>query len=142
MKLAIVGSRDYPNPTAAVEELIRFYQPETIISGGALGIDGAAEAYALAYGVRLISLRVLNPTHGDFSAFIVRRVYVGGKLATEEPVDTEAPMKFAQMLWWRDGLIIEECDRAVAFWTGESPGTKHSIDWALKKRRRLEVIFP
>jgi len=33
----------------------------------------------------------------------------------------------------RNSLIINEADKVVAFWKGESKGTKHSIDLAIKK---------
>lgn len=40
----------------------------------------------------------------------------------------------------RNELIIKEATHVVAFWDGESRGTKSSIDLARKYRRRLRII--
>lgn len=42
----------------------------------------------------------------------------------------------------RNVKLVEMADLVVAFWDGESKGTKHTIDLALKMRKALEVHFP
>lgn len=40
----------------------------------------------------------------------------------------------------RNAKIVERCDKLVAFWDGESKGTKISIDMAEKAGKLLKVI--
>ena len=119
MRVAIVGSRDYPDPGVAVRNYIEaardggeFYGGTIIISGGARGIDTAAVEYADYLGLPTI-------------------VY---------PADWGRQGKAAG--YARNEDIIADCDRVVAFWDGESKGTRHTIELALKNRKRLEVVFP
>lgn len=42
----------------------------------------------------------------------------------------------------RNRIIVDECDKLIAFWDGESKGTKISIDMARKVGKLLEIVFP
>lgn len=77
------------------------YLPEgttEIISGGARGIDACAREYALAHGIKLTEFL---PEYDKYSR--------------------NAPLK-------RNITIIENADLVLAFWDGESRGTKFVID--------------
>lgn len=112
MRIAIVGSRNYSNPND-VREFVRSLEPNTIvISGGAPGVDTVAIDEA-----KLIGLRT--------------EVY---------PADWRTLGKSAGFI--RNRQLVELCDRLVAFWDGESRGTKHSISLASKYNKLERVVRP
>ena len=77
------------------------YLPEgttEIVSGGAKGIDTCAKEYALAHNIKLTEF-----------------------LPEYEKFGRGAPLK-------RNLQIIEHSDIVLAFWDGESRGTKYVID--------------
>lgn len=39
----------------------------------------------------------------------------------------------------RNELIINEADKVIAFWDGQSKGTKHSIDLAIKTGKPIDI---
>ena len=112
MKVAIVGSRDYPDLNKVQYYVESLPWDTTVISGGARGVDTTAENAAVA-------LRLGVEVH---------------------PADWDRLGKSAGYI--RNEKMVDAADRVVAFWDGESKGTKHSIDLALRKRKNLEVIFP
>lgn len=119
MRLAVVGSRDYPEPglpvlayIRALQEKLRPFGELSIVSGGARGVDHAAWEAANKLGLDIVELKP------DWERF--------GRSAGFK----------------RNEDIIRNADQVVAFWDGESRGTKHSIDLALKARIRTEVVFP
>lgn len=81
-----------------------------IVSGGCSGADTMAERYAHHYG---ISLRVF-------------------------PADWKKHGKAAGPI--RNSLIAQYCDFVVAFWDGESPGTKDIIKKAGNLNKEIIVI--
>src|ERR1019366_3739515 len=98
MKIAIVGSRDYPHPEK-VRALINNLPADTVvISGGARGVDTWAEQAARARGLEVIIFPALWHAYGKRAGFI------------------------------RNRQIVESADKVVAFWDGLSKGTKMSID--------------
>lgn len=135
-KLAIVGSRDYPDLGQVSAYLDLFcseqeqyrmapsttaegypepgYDPmPVLISGGARGADSAAVEYGKrAWNLEAIVFPAEWDKHGTKAGFI------------------------------RNKLIVDAADFIVAFWDGESRGTKLTIDLALKERKHLEVFFP
>ncbi|MBQ8780324.1 MAG: DUF2493 domain-containing protein [Oscillospiraceae bacterium] len=77
------------------------YLPENtteIISGGAKGVDASAREYALSHGIKLTEF-----------------------LPEYEKYGRKAPLE-------RNILIIEAADLVLAFWDGQSRGTKFVID--------------
>jgi len=113
MKVAIVGSRDYPHLNE-VETYVRHKLAPvaaTLVSGGARGVDSVAEREARKLGLQCFIFRADWELHGKSAGYI------------------------------RNHDIVANCDRLVAFWDGESKGTKHSIDLALEMKKTLEVIF-
>lgn len=109
-RIAVVGSREFPD-----EKLVREYvaglEPNevTIISGGARGVDSWAEDEAESWGI---------PTD----------IY---------PADWEAHGKSAGFR--RNRTMVNEADVVVAFWDGESNGTRHSIKLAMDAGKPLDI---
>lgn len=81
-----------------------------IISGGANGVDTIAEEYA---DKKRISKLILRPRYD-----LYRRA---------------APLK-------RNDEMVEICDKVLIFWDGVSKGTKHTIDYANKIGKPIEII--
>ena len=81
-----------------------------IISGGANGVDILAEEYA---DKNRISKLILRPRYD-----LYRRA---------------APLK-------RNDEMVQLCDKVLIFWDGVSKGTKHTIDYANKIGKPIEII--
>lgn len=107
MKLAIVGCRNCP-PIDIASYLSEI--PETIVSGGAKGVDTYAKNFA---NKNNIHLREFLPEYGKYGR--------------------QAPIL-------RNIQIVENSDSVLAFWDGKSPGTKFTIDYANKKGKPVRII--
>lgn len=81
-----------------------------IISGGARGADILAERYCKEHNIDNIIYRPNWDMYGKLSGYE------------------------------RNVFIIHEADEVVAFWDGKSPGTKHCIELAIQKQKKLTVI--
>jgi hypothetical protein len=108
MKLAIIGSRSIEDLN--LDEYIK-EKPDTIISGGAKGIDTIAWEWALENHIEIIVHRPNYNLHGRGAALR------------------------------RNDIIIDEADKIIAFWDGKSTGTKYVIDRAKKLNKPLEIIL-
>jgi YspA, cpYpsA-related SLOG family len=110
MKVAIVGSRYFVD-LEMVRKYVRSLPAETIVvSGGAMGVDRAAEFEAAKLGLTVISHKADWATDGRAAGMI------------------------------RNHHIVADADRLVAFWDGSSHGTKNSIDRARSKGIPVEVF--
>lgn len=83
---------------------------ELIISGGANGIDTLAEQYA---DKMKISKLVLYPNYNRYKK--------------------GAPLK-------RNEQMVDICDSVLIVWDGVSSGTKHTIDYAKKNAKPIEIV--
>ena len=112
MYIAIVGSRNAGNINLAqeLEKRINIMEGDAIVSGGARGIDALAASYAKERNLKLIELRPDYAKYGRGATFI------------------------------RNRAIVEAADMVVAFWDGESRGTKYSIDYANKIGRTTLIV--
>lgn len=113
MKLAIVGSRDFDDYELVDKlcaHLVERFDVKAIVSGGAKGADKLGERFARQYGLGMI---VFKP---DWQQFGKRAGYL------------------------RNVDIIEASNIVIAFWDGQSKGTKHSIDIATKAKKFLIVV--
>lgn len=100
-RVAIVGSRDYPNLSKVAEYVAGLPKDTVIVSGGARGVDQAAVREARRLG-----------------------------MTVEEylPDYTRFPGNVAPLV--RNKVIVEKSDRVVAFWDGKSTGTMHTVNLA------------
>lgn len=110
LKVAIIGSRSAPSGVA-VTILRRIPADATeIVSGGAAGVDAAAEEVAAALSLP------------------VRRF-----LPEYERWGRAAPIK-------RNEAIVRYADLVLAFWDDRSKGTKHVIGECLRLHRPVQLI--
>ena len=111
MKLAVVGTRNPKITYAEFCRIIDTIECETIVSGGAKGIDTFAKEYALE---KRISLIECVPNYSKY-----------GK---------QAPMI-------RNQAIIDAADMVIAFPSEESKGTYDSIKKAVRSNKPLKIIY-
>lgn len=114
-KIVVCGSRtiiDYSFIKTNLDRLVN--KDDTIVSGGANGVDKLAEKYAKETGMDCV---VFNA-----------QWKVGDKL------DRGAGYK-------RNVKMIDYADSVICLWNGMSKGTKHSIDYAKKHNKLMEVIY-
>ena len=84
---------------------------KTIISGGARGADTLAERYAEEHQ---IPIEVIKPQWKQL-----------GKMAG----------------YIRNEEIISTCDFCIAFWDGESKGTKHDIELCKMTSKPYQIVY-
>jgi hypothetical protein len=112
VRVAIVGSRDWPDLEQVREYVRKLPLGTTIISGGARGVDSAAEEEAIALGADVAIFSADWEKLGRRAGFI------------------------------RNQDIVNAAVRVVAFWDGESRGTKHTIDLTRSAKKPLEIRYP
>lgn len=111
MKYAIVGSRSFTDYEFLCEKL-KTHNPHIsmIVSGGAKGADSLASRYAYEHDIPL----------------------------KEHIPEWDKYGRAAGMI--RNKKIVEGSDVVIAFWDGESRGTKNSIDIAKKLNKKFVII--
>lgn len=112
IKLVIAGGRTFNNYTGmakALDKLLVNHTDVTVISGGARGADKLGERYAKERGYKLHVELAQWDKYGKSAGY--KRNEVMAKMATH----------------------------VVAFWDGESRGTKHMIELAKKYDCKLKV---
>ena len=85
--------------------------PSGVISGGARGADTYAREFAQRYNLPL-------------TEFL--------------PQYDQYPPKIAPLM--RNKQIVEACDCLIAFWDGQSHGTKYTIDYAKQMGKPIKVV--
>jgi len=112
MNLAIVGSRTFNNYQLLEDEILSHHLDiKNIVSGGARGADRLSEVFADKHGIDKIILKPEWQLYGKSAGY-------------RRNVD-----------------IINACDMCIAFWDGESKGTKHSIDIAKNLKKPLIILY-
>ena len=86
------------------------YIPDVIVSGGAKGADTYAREFAKKNGLKLIEYFPNYDKHGKGAPFE------------------------------RNKLIADECDCVLAFWDGQSHGTKFTLDYAKEKNKPIKIV--
>ncbi len=110
MKIAVVGSRSF-NDEMLLRSTIEEYDASEIISGGAIGADRLAAAWAKDKGV---PLKEFLPDYKRYGR--------------------AAPIR-------RNDLIVDAAEMVIAFWDGKSKGTKYTMDYAEKKGKNLRLVI-
>ena len=107
MIAAVIGSR-------GIDMRVDAFIPvdvDEIVTGGALGVDKAAELYAQQ---KNIPCRVIRPDY--------------------EKYGRKAPIV-------RDKEIVEQADIVIALWDGVSKGTKFTLEYAEKLNKDVRVYI-
>ena len=111
MKLAIIGSRTFENYDLLKKTLEPYKSKITlVISGGAKGADFLGEKWAIENKTQTLIFLADWNKHGKKAGFI------------------------------RNEDIIQNCDYCIAFWDGESFGTKHSLSLCEKYNKPYKII--
>ena len=107
MKLLIVGSRSIEN-----FDLSPYVSDEvdTIISGGAVGIDSLAERYA---DLHRLSKYIVRPRYDLFGR--------------------AAPLR-------RNEQMVDMADALLVVWDSRSKGTQHTLKYAKKKKKTVTLV--
>lgn len=114
MKVAIVGSRNFNDYGLLLETLKEITGITAVVSGGADGADTLAEQFADEHGIP----KIIYP--------ITREDWIQYGMAA-------GPI--------RNRAIVEECDMMVAFWDGESTGTKDAFMQCTRAKKPVKVIM-
>lgn len=117
--VAIVGSRTFKDYALLKQSIDGFYPDrldiKEIVSGGAQGADRLAERYAREYNLKMVRL---VPTWYR-------------KDGTYNP----------RAGFERNKTIVERADHVIAFWDGESNGTRDSCNHAKRLEKRLDTVM-
>ena len=111
-RIAIVGSRGFLDIDAVNTFVDNLPPTVVVVSGGALGVDTAAEKRATLRGLYTDIFFADWDQHGKKAGYL------------------------------RNWEMIKTVDAVVAFWDGKSKGTKHSIDIAKKNNKKTYVVYP
>lgn len=141
MRIAIVGSRDFPNLNAVRARVESLPAGTTIVSGGARGVDIIAEETALRVGLAVVSYRPLRGSGQDWT--IERLEWSAG---ASEPlrtvlIPTRKLRSFGQAAFYRNALIVSDSHEVIAFHKPPSSGTAHSIELGRADGKRVDVIY-
>lgn len=113
MNLGIVGSRKFNDEKLLFDTLNKFhdrYPVGKVITGGAKGADKLAEKWADSCNIQCDIYLPEWERYGKSAGII------------------------------RNARIVAESDGVIAFWDGESKGTKNSIERAEKDDKLLDII--
>lgn len=111
MRVAIVGSRRFSEPSRVGDYVNSLPPRASIITGSASGVDAAATKAARAKG---IAVQVMPASFDELAD--------AGKSAA------------------RNQRLVDACDVLVAFWDGSSTGTRATVDRALDSGKEVHVF--
>lgn len=112
MRVAIVGSRDFPRLDLVRQFVWELERTTVVVSGGAAGVDSVAVEEAKRLGMPY-------------------EVY---------PADWNRYGRRAGIV--RNQQIVDASIEVVAFWDGKSRGTKSTMDMARAAGKKLSVVMP
>jgi predicted Rossmann fold nucleotide-binding protein DprA/Smf involved in DNA uptake len=113
VRVAIVGSRHFPELERVAEYVRSLPATVSLVTGGASGVDATATRAARERG---LPVRVLGASF-------------------EEAADAETAQE-------RNQRLVAACDVLVAFWDGSSQGTRRTVERALDGGREVHVLVP
>jgi len=112
LRVAIVGSRRFPEPERVTEYVRSLPARASIITGSASGVDAAATKAARDKGI---------PVQVIPASF-------------EELADASKSAA-------RNQRLVDACDVLVAFWDGASKGTRTTVERALDSGKEVHVFI-
>ena len=129
--VAIVGSRDYPRLDLVRAFVRSLPEDACVVSGGARGVDQAAEAEAQR---RNLARRSYRPEkfvgcNGCFRIQVITNGVVGWLPAEYRT--------FAKAAFTRNKMIVDEAGSVAAFWDLKSKGTLDTI----KKAKSAGILY-
>jgi len=113
MKVIVAGSRDFNDYNLLKKKLDYYFQnkkPTEIVSGTARGADKLGEKYASQNNINIKKFPANWDKHGNKAGYL------------------------------RNKEMAEYADALVAFWDGNSKGTKHMIDLAEKNKLKVKIV--
>ena len=113
MKVAIVGSRRFPDLQRVEEYVSSLPGASSIVTGSASGVDAAATKAARGRGLHV---QVVAASFDE--------------------------LRDAERAAERNRKLIGMSDVLVAFWDGSSEGTRKTIERALEAGKELHVFLP
>jgi hypothetical protein len=112
MRTVIAGSRHFTDGKKLEQELNRIpYEITKVLSGCARGADSLGEWWAQNHKVPIEQYPAEWDTYGRSAGFV------------------------------RNEKMAKNCDLVIVFWDGNSKGTKHMIDLAIKYEKELLVVY-
>lgn len=111
-KIVVCGSRtitDYDLIKTNLDRLVN--KSDTIVSGGANGVDKLAEKYAKDNNIECVVFKAQWDKYGKSAGYK------------------------------RNAEMIDYADSVICLWNGMSKGSNHSIDYANKNNKLMEVIY-
>ena len=148
--VAAVGSRDWPQRQLLrvhgyVASIAAKYPGAVIVSGGARGVDQAAEATAHACGLGLISYRPYEYENMEHKPEFSIETFTEGERAQSIVIEMRRRISppffpsYGQAAFFRNGWIAQDCQILVAFHHEGSPGTARTIKIAREFGRKVFV---
>ncbi len=110
MKVAIVGGREFDDYELVKSTLDRFKSIKLIVSGGAKGADSLGEQYAKENNIETLIHYPDWNEHGKMACFV------------------------------RNSDIVRDADLVIAFWDGESRGTRDTIGKTHKGYKTIMIV--
>ncbi len=110
-RIAIVGSRHYPDLERVASYVRQLPASASVVTGSASGVDAEATRAARQRG---LPVRMIPASF-------------------EEARDAGAAAT-------RNQRLIDQCDVLVAFWDGASQGTRRTVDRALDSGKEVHVF--
>lgn len=145
MRLAVVGSRDFPDRRvvdAYLDCVKGELELDCIVSGGARGVDNYAEAWAVRHDIAVVSFR---PTKAADGRWAVRRMSWPFQppmyCIPDVTVLPGTYPSFAAAAFVRNRFIVEFADAVVAFHHRDSHGTRDSIAKARELGNLRDVVY-
>lgn len=141
-RVAFVGSRGWPDDQAWVigENVAALSDDDTVMSGGARGVDSIAETTARALRLAVVlSYRPFQLKGTDlYGVKLLRWEY--GELVLEVVLDGKTYRSYGQACFGRNVMIAHGCDRMEAYqvWP-ETPGTRHVVKKATDQHKPVRL---
>jgi predicted Rossmann fold nucleotide-binding protein DprA/Smf involved in DNA uptake len=110
MKLAVIGTKQFTDYSQLKSILDSISGISVIISGGAPGTDALTRKYAYKHNIKFLEFPPDYKKYGNEAKHI------------------------------RDRLIVEHCDKVIAFWDGKCEGTKYTMDYARQQDKPVTII--